>query len=277
MRRGGFDNKYYDRMWAKTASILSPDDKERIDNTLRLVPPDCASVLDVGCGDGRVTNLLTSRCARVVGLDVSTEALRHLTASGVLGTIERLPFPDKTFDLVLSSEVLEHLPYAVYLQALEEIGRCAEKYILITVPNNEDLRENSIVCPACTCRFHSSRHVRSFDSTRLEDLFRQFKLCYLMKCSMTRVYPKTMIRAGRLLGVVPQEPHTPFPPTALCPQCGYTAQATDSQNSPQCEGGKGLFHFLLPLGRVLVPKIGCATFLIALYERRSDFENGSGG
>jgi SAM-dependent methyltransferase len=277
LSRGGFASKYYefyDHAWAKMASTLSPDDEERIENILRLVPPDCASVLDIGCGDGRVTNRLASRFARVVGVDTSIEALRHVTASAALAAIERLPFPDKTFDLVLCSEVLEHLPYEVYPRALEEIGRCSKKYILITVPNKEDLRENSTVCPACTCRFHPSRHVRSFDSATLEHLFRQFKLCYLTECSMTKVYPETMIRAGRLIGVVPQEPHAVLPPTALCPQCGYTGRPTDCHDNPQ-SGGKGLPRFLLRVARVLVPRMGRATFLIGLYKRCDDFENSS--
>jgi SAM-dependent methyltransferase len=277
LSRGSFADQYYDYAWSKIASTISPDDEERIENTLSLIPTDCSSILDIGCGDGRVTNRLTTRYVRVVGLDNSIEALRYLRASAILGNIEHLPFPDKTFDLVLCSEVLEHLPFSVYSKALAEIERVAAKYIIITVPNNEDLRESSTVCPACSCRFHPSRHVRSFDVRGIKGLFRQFNPPTLTKSPTTKVYPKTMIRAARILGVIPQETRTPFPPTALCPQCGYIAESTNSQNSPQLEGTKGLLNFVLPLARVLVPKIQRAIFIIALYQRRGDSEHDSKG
>ncbi|MCL0058162.1 class I SAM-dependent methyltransferase [Dehalococcoidia bacterium] len=143
----GFINEYY--IHARSLiekEKLSPQEEERINETISLIPEDCCSILDAGCGDGRITNPLTSGYGRVVGLERSQEALRHVKAEKILGSIESLPFPDKEFDLVLCCEVLEHLPFKVYPRVLTELERVARKYIIVTVPNNEDVRRALITC-----------------------------------------------------------------------------------------------------------------------------------
>lgn len=73
-------------------------------------------VLDVGCGTGGTLRWLLDRFpgVRVVGLDVAAEALRHARGQGALpvlqGSATQLPFPAATFDLVVSFDVLQHLP-----------------------------------------------------------------------------------------------------------------------------------------------------------------------
>ena len=73
------------------------------------------AVLDLGCGDGRLT--LSLRGRHIVGADVSRAALdrarRRLSESDVElvetdpGAV--LPFPDGAFDLVLLTETIEHV------------------------------------------------------------------------------------------------------------------------------------------------------------------------
>jgi SAM-dependent methyltransferase len=69
-------------------------------------------VLDVGCGVGMYTAAFLRETPRVFGVEVERE--RALEARGrVAGVVkapgERLPFPDGTFDVVFSHEVLEHV------------------------------------------------------------------------------------------------------------------------------------------------------------------------
>jgi ubiquinone/menaquinone biosynthesis C-methylase UbiE len=67
------------------------------------------SVLDIGCGSSRIILDLPA----AVGLDVLQRKLRWLRARGrhaVRATGERLPFPDHSFDAVICSEGIEHLP-----------------------------------------------------------------------------------------------------------------------------------------------------------------------
>lgn len=73
------------------------------------------SVLDLGCGDGRLT--LELRAGRVVGADVSRVALDRARARVAGHDIELveltagtvLPFDDGAFDLVLCAETIEHV------------------------------------------------------------------------------------------------------------------------------------------------------------------------
>ena len=67
------------------------------------------SILDLGCGDGQLTQRLLAAGARVTGLDLSPEMLEAARARGVdarEGSAEALPFADRSFDAVFSNAVL---------------------------------------------------------------------------------------------------------------------------------------------------------------------------
>jgi 2-polyprenyl-3-methyl-5-hydroxy-6-metoxy-1,4-benzoquinol methylase len=81
----------------------------------------CEAFLDAGCGDGRYLAALArigGRPRRIVGSDISERILETAAAataqSGVQAelvraNVEELPFPDGSFDLVLCTQVIEHL------------------------------------------------------------------------------------------------------------------------------------------------------------------------
>jgi dolichol-phosphate mannosyltransferase len=69
-----------------------------------------ARVLDVGCGSSVIIQSLNN----AVGMDLSMGKLRFLRRKGielVRGSAFALPFKDATFDCVISSQVIEHVPY----------------------------------------------------------------------------------------------------------------------------------------------------------------------
>ena len=98
------------------------------------------SVLDAGCGEGFVTRYLAQQnpALRLTGMDLSPDAVAYAqTQFGELatfrtGSIYKLPFSDNSFDVVLCSEVLEHLDDTD--RAIHELKRVARHHVLITVP-----------------------------------------------------------------------------------------------------------------------------------------------
>jgi len=152
-----------------------------------------ARVLDMGCGGGRHAFEAWRRGATVTALDYSEAELKEVravlgamlaageveptssgragdTTSGVGGAVNgdalRLPFPDATFDVVIASEVLEHLwddtgAIAELVRVLKPGGRMA-----VTVPTRWPER----VCWALDYRYHDTpgSHVRIYRQHELE-------------------------------------------------------------------------------------------------------------
>ena len=98
------------------------------------------SALDVGCGEGFTLNKLSENKIgkRLEGIDFQKTAIdlgRKFHPNLVLkqGDIYKLPYEDNSFDLVMATEVLEHLEDPK--KALSEIQRVSSKYVILSVPN----------------------------------------------------------------------------------------------------------------------------------------------
>lgn len=97
-------------------------------------------ILDAGCGEGYISRLLASSfCnAKITGLEYNVEAI-HIAKkmspniNFIQGNIMSMPFPDNAFDIVVCTEVLEHLDQPE--KALKETLRISMGGVLVTVPN----------------------------------------------------------------------------------------------------------------------------------------------
>jgi 2-polyprenyl-3-methyl-5-hydroxy-6-metoxy-1,4-benzoquinol methylase len=99
------------------------------------------SLLDVGCGEGVLTQRWAERLAprRVVGIDLEDPAIQAEWAKRPAANLEyrimkaeNLPFGDDEFDLATAIEVLEHVPDPEHTVA--EMARVAKRHLLVSVP-----------------------------------------------------------------------------------------------------------------------------------------------
>lgn len=136
------------------------------------------SVLNIGVGRGGLEAVLVKKGVVVSCLDPSETAIDRICQQYGLGVraqvgfSQSMPFQDSQFDVVVMSEVLEHLADEVLNATLVEVRRVLKPAgrFVGTVPANENLQDNGAMCPQCGTTFHRWGHVQSFSLVRLREL-----------------------------------------------------------------------------------------------------------
>ncbi len=121
VRDVGYGGYRYDGRWVPVAKDIIAQ--------YGLKPGD--KVLDVGCAKGFLVKDLLAQGIDAYGVDVSEYALMHCEPEVVgrlqIGSAERLPFPDQSFDVVLALNTLHNLHMPELILALREMERLARK------------------------------------------------------------------------------------------------------------------------------------------------------
>jgi ubiquinone/menaquinone biosynthesis C-methylase UbiE len=101
-------------------------------------------VLDVACGEGYGSWILSETAAEVVGVDIASDAISHARARYaapnlrfIEGSAAELPFEDGIFDAVVSFETIEHLTF--HREMMSEIKRVLKGngILIISSPNKQ--------------------------------------------------------------------------------------------------------------------------------------------
>lgn len=136
-RKYGYGGYYYDGRWRPAARHI-----------IEHYALDASSkVLDVGCAKGFLVADLVP-WVDAYGLDVSRYALlncdRNVVGRLHFGTAAFLPFPDDSFDLVLSINTLHNLPRPRLIRALQEIVRVSRGPAFVQVDSYRTPEEKAL-------------------------------------------------------------------------------------------------------------------------------------
>lgn len=97
------------------------------------------SVLDAGCGSGDVVRYLLSKGYNAKGIELSSSVLKDfasdLLKGGIVqqGSLMNLPFKDNEFDVVFSTEVLEHINEKDIPKVIQELSRVCKGTVFLTI------------------------------------------------------------------------------------------------------------------------------------------------
>ncbi|MFA7240545.1 MAG: methyltransferase domain-containing protein [Sulfuricellaceae bacterium] len=130
------------------------------------------SVLDVACGEGYGAAMLAENAERVIGVDISVDAIRHARSrygrqanlEFIAASCDRLPFPDTSFDLAISFETIEHIEtQQAFIAELARVLR-PDGVLLLSSPNKRLYSDAH--------DYHNEFHVRELYRDELEELLR---------------------------------------------------------------------------------------------------------
>jgi len=139
-RKTGYGGFRYDGRWASVAQKLATHYQLKAGQ----------KVLDIGCGKGFLLYDLMQAVPglQVFGLDISQYAIDHskeeVRPHLKQGTATSLPYPDHSFDLIISITTLHNLYCYELDQAFREIERVGKshKYIVVESYRNEEEKAN---------------------------------------------------------------------------------------------------------------------------------------
>jgi ubiquinone/menaquinone biosynthesis C-methylase UbiE len=150
-RECGYGGYHYDGRWLPVARDIVAH--------FNLKPGQ--RVLDIGCAKGFLVKDLMTVCPglEVFGLDISRYALRQAPKEIVgrlhLGSADALPFPDQSFDAVISINTIHNLDRAGAIQALAEIERVAPGRSFVQVDSyHTDAERDLFMNWVLTAKFH---------------------------------------------------------------------------------------------------------------------------
>jgi len=251
-----------------------PEEKMRISEIISSIPEDVQAIIEIGCGNGAIINNIPNvgkKFKRIVGVDISTSALAHVKTEKVEGNINDLKFKNKSFDLVIASEVIEHLTYNDFVPGIKEMQRVSNKYILISVPNDENLLVNSRMCKECYCWFNPNYHMNSFNKSSISHLFDGFEMVRVKEVG-------PVIKMKKYSNLATAQFHylkKPIARIGICPQCGFNysdyKDKNDSIDGKKMQTGlikkkmRVCMDILIEL--IFTRKINKKRWLLALYKR----------
>jgi ubiquinone/menaquinone biosynthesis C-methylase UbiE len=163
---------------------ISALEQFRLDRLISIMPRGVATVLEIGARHGAMTRRLAEIYRDVTALDLKRPTFQIEGVTTVQGDVQRLEFPDNSFECVVCTEVLEHVPD--FAAAAKEIARVAHSYVLIGVPYRQDTRAGRMTCVHCGEINPQFGHINTFDENSLKRLFAGLQVSSIEYLSQNR-------------------------------------------------------------------------------------------
>jgi ubiquinone/menaquinone biosynthesis C-methylase UbiE len=136
------------------------------------------NVVDIGCGDGGYANFCARMGANITFVDIQEGKVRALeerlksiatgSVQGIVSECDPIPIPDGHADLIISTEVLEHVRNpAAFISEIVRVGSENATWVL-TVPDARG--ENLVKNIAPQQYFEEPNHIQIFSSDDFEEL-----------------------------------------------------------------------------------------------------------
>lgn len=134
-----YDEEYFADDWREAGNRYDVETRRRVENRNPRLITEVFSperVLDLGCGPGFLMLFLHELGVDVRGVDFAASS-KSLAPPEVrdrisIGEVTEPHFPERSFDLVISREVLEHLSVIQVRRAVEQICRASSRFIYVT-------------------------------------------------------------------------------------------------------------------------------------------------
>jgi len=229
--------------------------KKKLPLIFNHIPADVASIIDVGCGNGEITNQFPEKYL-VIGVDNSKEALKYIKKGKIHCSADNIPVEDLSYDMAFSSELLEHLPEKIVIKTISEFRRIAKKYIFISVPYKEQLEYYQIKCSSCIKKFHAYGHLNSFTAQSLHKLIgNDFRIVWTAnEGKIVKEYNPLLLKLRHGLAKVYFAPSE----YTVCPYC-------QNKSFPKHKGN--IFSKLINGLNMIIPKKRKKYWLFVLFER----------
>lgn len=144
LKKGGVlsitNDQYFENLAMYNYSYLNKKCHQKrieiVSEYIKRYAPSAPRILSIGCGNGEAESHLEGN---VCGLD--THLVSHAPIDITQGSVEDIPFPSESFDVVFLGELIEHL-YDIH-SAMKEIRRVLRKggILVLTTPNVINFRD----------------------------------------------------------------------------------------------------------------------------------------
>jgi 2-polyprenyl-3-methyl-5-hydroxy-6-metoxy-1,4-benzoquinol methylase len=157
---------------------------------------DKLTLLDYGCGEGFVLSLIAQQHPQLslTGCDINQQALdlaakavpsaNFFICNSTPSSVKILKTTRQSFDIVLCTEVLEHVPHPE--QLLQTISRLSRKFVILSVPHEPFFTLGNLASGKYLSTFgNHPEHIQHFSKRKFRNLCNQ----YFKEVEYTSVFP----------------------------------------------------------------------------------------